>query len=127
MKLWVITTRNESDNLFEYELRQPLYRQITGSYFVINYTPALFAEYSNNPLFIDEFGREAKRGKVYGSEVTPVIDLLFERHRRGAVTHITSNFLLETLSSDEMYGKMLGDRFREMFNFIELKGSSRRK
>lgn len=128
-KTLIMTAYTEMLNylIVKYMLQQPLYRQITASYFAINYSAALFAEYSSGPLFIDEFGRESKRGKVYGTEVTPIIDLLFERHRKGAITHITSNFLLKTLSEDEMYGKMLGDRFREMFNFIKLDGDSRRK
>lgn len=128
-KTIIMTAYTEMINFLigKYELRQPLYRQITASYFVSNYSPALFADYSASPLLIDEFGREAKTAKVYGTEVTPIIDLLFERHRRNAITHITSNFMLETLSGENMYGDMLGDRFNEMFNFITLQGNSRRK
>ena len=78
----------------------------------------------HTPLVIDEIGREPKVAKDYGNESTPMIDLLFERHRKGTITHATGNFTLESLS--EMYGKMLGDRLKQMFNFIKLNGSSRR-
>lgn len=78
------------------------------------------------PLIIDEIGREPKSAKEYGNESTPLIELLLERHRRGVMTHATGNFRPETLAGEQMYGPMLGDRLRQMFNFIELKGDSRR-
>lgn len=78
------------------------------------------------PLVIDEIGREPKVAKEYGNESTPLIELLHERHRRGVTTHATGNFRPETLAREEMYGPMLGDRLGQMFNFIELKGGSRR-
>lgn len=82
---------------------------------------------STYPLLIDEFGREPKIGKIYGSEVSPIIDLLFERYNRGSITHITSNFKLKTLESDQFYGAMCGSRMSQMFEFIEMKGHDRRK
>lgn len=78
-------------------------------------------------MILDELGREAKVSKQWGNEALPVADVLFERHRKGLLTHITANFTLEDLSGDEMYGEMLGDRFKEMFNFIHMGGGSRRK
>ena len=77
-------------------------------------------------LFIDDFGRDSMRSKNYGTEVSPVADLLLERYDNGSITHGTGNRTIETLSSDDFYGPMLGDRFKQMFNFIEHKGSSRR-
>ncbi|GHU69577.1 hypothetical protein FACS189413_08700 [Bacteroidia bacterium] len=58
---------------------------------------------------------------------SPTIELLCERYDSGTWTLGTSNFTLETLSSENQYGKMTGDRIKAMFNFIELKGESRRK
>lgn len=78
------------------------------------------------PLVIDELGREPKTAKDYGNESAPLMDLLFERHRRGITTHATGNFKLETLAKEDMYGPMLGDRLKQMFNFITLPGESRR-
>ena len=83
--------------------------------------------FSRIPLVIDEFGREPKQVMDYGNLKSPIIELLCERYDNGTLTHGTSNFTLETLSSDNQYGKMTGDRIKSMINFIELKGESRRK
>lgn len=83
--------------------------------------------YSRMPLVIDEFGREQKQIMDFGNLRSPMIELLCERYDTGAWTHGTSNFTLDTLCSENQYGKMTGDRLKSMFNFIELKGDSRRK
>lgn len=79
------------------------------------------------PLIIDEFGRESKTVQNFGNILRPISELLSERSDTGAITHGTTNFTLSTLSSDDFYGGMIGDRLRTMFNFITLKGDSRRK
>lgn len=108
------------------QLRVSTYRYaIAADLFRVCADPMRFDEYSVGPLVIDELGREELVGKNYGTTVSPVIDLLFKRYEVGAPTHITSNFKLESLI--ENYGKMLGDRFREMFEFVEMSGNSRRK
>jgi len=84
------------------------------------------AAMAKRTLFIDEFGRESMQSKTFGNDVSPVIELLMERYDNGAVTHGTGNVTLATLSGTEIYGPMLGDRFKQMFNFIEHKGTSRR-
>jgi hypothetical protein len=83
--------------------------------------------FSQRPLVIDEFGREPKQIMDFGNLRSPIIELLCERYDTGAWTHGVSNFTLETLSSENQYGQMTGDRLKSMFNFIELKGESRRK
>lgn len=83
--------------------------------------------FSQMPLIIDELGREPKQIMNYGNLRSPLVELLCERYDVGAWTHGTTNFTLETLSSDSFYGKMTGDRIKSMFNFLELKGGSRRK
>lgn len=83
--------------------------------------------FSRMPLVIDEFGREPKQVMEFGNLRSPMIELLCERYDSGAWTHGVSNFTLDTLSSENQYGKMTGDRLKSMFNFIELKGESRRK
>jgi ATPase subunit of ABC transporter with duplicated ATPase domains len=85
-----------------------------------------FKELCRVPMLIDELGRENVDGKHYGTEITPVIDLLFERWNYGAVTHITSNKMLETLSDDDHYGAMVGSRMADMFVFIKMDGDDRR-
>ena len=84
-------------------------------------------QYAKLPLIIDDFGREPKQIMVFGNLRSPLIELLSTRYDNAAWTHGTSNFTLDVLSSEKFYGKMLGDRFISMFNFIELKGDSRRK
>jgi DNA replication protein DnaC len=78
------------------------------------------------PLIIDEFGRESKTVQDYGNISRPISELLSLRSDAGTLTHGTSNFTLHTLSSEEFYGAMIGDRLKAMFNFITLQGESRR-
>jgi hypothetical protein len=78
------------------------------------------------PLIIDEFGRESKTVQDYGNIIRPLSELLSLRSDAGTLTHGTTNFILNTLSSDEFYGGMIGDRLKTMFNFITLQGESRR-
>jgi DNA replication protein DnaC len=82
--------------------------------------------FAKRPLIIDEFGRESKTVMDYGNVNRPVSELLSLRSDVGTLTHGTTNFTLATLSSDEFYGGMIGDRLKAMFNFITLKGESRR-
>lgn len=79
----------------------------------------------NSGLCIDELGRETKKAINYGTETTPVIDLLLERYSKGLPTFGTSNFSLQGLTDE--YGQVIGDRLRSMFNFVEMIGKSRRK
>jgi DNA replication protein DnaC len=90
---------------------------------IIKHSASAFAK---RPLIIDEFGRESKTVMDYGSISRPIAELLSLRSNIGTLTHGTTNFTLATLSSDEFYGGMIGDRLKEMFNFITLKGESRR-
>ena len=78
------------------------------------------------PLVIDEFGRESKTVQDYGNIMRPISELLSLRSDAGTLTHGTTNFTLETLSSEDFYGAMIGDRLKMMFNFITMKGESRR-
>ena len=78
------------------------------------------------PLIIDEFGRESKTVQDYGNIMRPISELLSLRSEAGTLTHGTTNFTLETLSSEDFYGAMIGDRLKMMFNFFTMKGESRR-
>ena len=81
---------------------------------------------SDQVLFLDELGREPKVIDKYKNEYTPIIDLLFERDRLGQSTIITSNYGLKVLSEPSMYGEVIGDRMKAMFDFVVVKGGSRR-
>ena len=76
------------------------------------------------PLIMDEIGRETQVVKDYGTDRQPIIEILTQRYRYNAWTFVTSNFTIETLG--ELYGGYIADRFKEMFNVIELTGKSRR-
>lgn len=82
--------------------------------------------FARKPLIIDEFGRESKTVQDYGNVSRPISELLSLRSDVGVITHGTTNFTFATLSSDEFYGGMIGDRLKVMFNFITLNGESRR-
>jgi DNA replication protein DnaC len=108
-------------------VQRPLLRFIKSSELRNSVKEKSVNDFSRMPLVIDELGREPKQIMDFGNLKSPMIELLCERYDRGAWTHGTSNFTLETLSSENQYGKMTGDRIKSMFNFIELKGDSRRK
>ncbi len=95
------------------ELQEQIVKQSTGVF-------------ARRPLIIDEFGRESKTIMDYGNISRPISELLSLRSDTGVVTHGTTNFTFATLSSDEFYGGMIGDRLKVMFNFITLNGESRR-
>jgi len=103
----------------------PLLRFIKSAELLKNLIEKSETDFSRKSLVIDEFGREPKQIMEYGNLKSPMIELLCERYDKGTLTHGTSNFTLDTLSGENQYGKMTGDRIKSMFNFIELKGESR--
>ena len=109
------------------QMRMPKYDFLTSSKLFNKVRQDGIEPFAVGAMIIDEIGRESKVAKVWGNESLPVVDVLFERHRRGVITHMTANFTLEDLKCDDMYGEMLGDRFEEMFNFIVMNGGIRRK
>ena len=94
--------------------------------------------YSNNfegkqahPIrcYIDDIATNREKVKHYGTEINVIEQLLSLRYnvfqRYGTLTHISSNKYPEELSAQ--YDERIIDRMKEMFNIIELEGSSRRK
>lgn len=76
-------------------------------------------------LIIDDVGTEPANVKVYGTESSPLTELLFARYDRRLWTVITSN-----LSDDDLrnrYGVRVTDRFNELFDKIYFSGYSYRK
>lgn len=78
-------------------------------------------------LIINDIGIESDLND-FGTHRNIVADLLFIRYREfqmsGKRTFCTSNFNINSLN--ERYGKKLADRFKEMFEYVELKGESKR-
>lgn len=83
--------------------------------------------YLQGIIIIDELGREQKEVNIWGTVIQPLSQILQERYDQGFPTFATANFHIETLSKEEYYGQMVGDRLRQMFNEITLNGESRRK
>jgi len=77
------------------------------------------------PLFLDELGKDEQVINDFGTKYNPVADTLVMRYDSNSLTLATSNFKQSSLQ--EIYGETLGDRFKEMFNFIQFSGDSRRK
>lgn len=75
-------------------------------------------------LAIDDMGTEPPTQKSWGNEVSPMTELITERHRRLRYTVITTN-LVETQKGDqiaERYGERLADRLRELCGKIKYGG-----
>lgn len=77
-------------------------------------------------IAFDELGREPMPTKYFGTELN-VMQYVFQcryEFRNEVLTHVTTN--LTTAEVQKNYGSYIADRINEMFNVIELKGSSRR-
>lgn len=75
----------------------------------------------------DELGREPIPSKYYIIEINIMQYVLQDRYilKDKVKTHVTTNLQLSAITS--LYGNHIADRAKEMFNFIEVKGKSRRK
>lgn len=76
-------------------------------------------------LYIDDVGTEPASVKVWGNEVSPLVDLLYHRYDRQLFTVITSN-LIGDEDIAERYGIRVADRFIEMFDLIGFENPSYR-
>lgn len=86
---------------------------------------------SGNPItcYIDDIAAANENVKHYGTDYNVIQQLLSIRYnvfsRFGKLTHATSNKYPVELH--EIYDERIIDRMKEMFNFIEIDGESRRK
>jgi predicted ATPase len=77
-------------------------------------------------ICINEFASNYD-AKIYGTDVNEIMDSFYMKRYEvfqqfGKLTHATSNFDIQDISN--MFRIELVDRFKEMFNIIELKGKS---
>ena len=75
----------------------------------------------------DELGSETKPTGRWGN-FENVMQYIFQRRydsRNNQFTHVTSNYTPEQIA--EYYGARIYDRFKEMFNFVALRGKTFRK
>ncbi len=75
-------------------------------------------------LIIDDVGIEATKVLNYGTEISPLAEVLFHRYDRRAVTIMTTNDNFEKLSAT--YGERIADRIREMASRVAYKEPSYR-
>jgi len=91
----------------------------------INDSSAFFQQHTG--LCLDDLGTEDIKTH-YGNRKNVIGDLIEKRYEKkatGTYLHATTNLTSEQLK--EFYGARVISRMREIFNFIELKGSDRRK
>lgn len=89
---------------------------------------SIYEKYSTGSIHFEDLGAERKLNH-FGNNIDIMSDLIQLRYnksrRTNCKTHISTN-----LSIDEVrkrYGERFYDRMFEMFNFIELSGTTRRK
>jgi hypothetical protein len=82
-------------------------------------------QFTRRPMLFDDFGREQKEINDYGTVYKPMVDITFLRYDHGTWTFGTSQRNIKSFY--EIYGGVIVDRMRAMFNEFELTGNSRRK
>lgn len=99
--------------------------------FVFNIKEDSSGAKSHNPkhILINEFGQQYDI-KTYGTDINQLFEsFMMKRYdifqQRKKVTHFTTNYGANEL--ENLFHPKLVDRFKEMFNIIELKGTSFRK
>ena len=75
-------------------------------------------------LHIDDVGTEPASVKVWGNEVSPLVEVLYSRYDAMLYTVITSNLSDEDIMP--RYGNRIYDRFMEMFAFLPFENKSYR-
>jgi DNA replication protein DnaC len=76
-------------------------------------------------LGIDDLGTEPVDVKVYGTEVSPIIEALHDRYDRRAVTVISTNENLDRIR--QRYGERIHDRIIEQYSIVPFNFNSFRK
>lgn len=86
------------------------------------------ANYHHGSWMFDDLGNEPGAVKSYGNEVQVMERLLVARYQRFTdglcITHVTSNDKPDEIEGK--YGTRFYDRAKEMFNFVYLRGNTKR-
>jgi DNA replication protein DnaC len=109
---------------FEHGVKSLLFKEISCGSFVNLYMLAStsntmsmdLSSYYKGRLYIDDLGFE----QLCFNKYELLEQLLFERHRAGSLTFVTTN--LTPIQIVQRYGERIGSRLNEMFNIIEWKG-----
>ena len=75
-------------------------------------------------VHIDDVGTEPASVKVWGNEVSPIVELIYRRYDRLLCTIITSN--LDDAEILKRYGPRVSDRLHETFDFLAYDNKSYR-
>lgn len=73
-------------------------------------------------LIIDEMGLEPATAKIYGTEVTPIADVLAHRYNEMLPTIITTNLNDDAIRAK--YGVRIADRLREICGRLVYRNAS---
>ena len=76
-------------------------------------------------LIIDDMGCEPVAVKNWGTEITPLTDILYRRYDGMMTTVVTTNFSKRDIRAN--YGARVADRFNEVFETIGYTNESYRK
>lgn len=86
---------------------------------------ARFQQLKNTELLhIDDVGTEPTNVKVWGNELSPLVEILYARYDKQLYTVITSNLYKEDIL--KRYGIRIEDRLKEMFDFLAFENKSYR-
>tara|TARA_Y100000310_G_C20445720_1_gene698305 strand:- start:177 stop:758 length:582 start_codon:yes stop_codon:yes gene_type:complete len=84
---------------------------------------------SKSIVYFDDLGLEEVNVKMFGNSANVMSEILMDRYenfkRHGVLTYASSN--LTPKQFEDIYGIRMRDRFREMFNVINVKGDSFRR
>jgi GTPase SAR1 family protein len=102
---------------------------------IINNKGIIPGMWLDHDLYFDDFGLDGDRLLVYGTEVKPGSELIFNRYakwkkekeysKKPQLTFLTTNFTPETL--EQVVGVRVWDRITEMCNVVLITGESLRK
>ncbi len=76
-------------------------------------------------LMVDDMGCEPSSVKNYGTQLTPIADLIYRRYDAQLPTVITTNLSLRGIR--DLYGERVADRMREQFEMLGYTEKSFRK
>ena len=85
-----------------------------------------FDEIKKCPLLaIDDFGIEPVYINVFGTDISPISELLYHRYQNRLTTIITTNLAVEDIR--KRYGDRIADRFNEMMHCVLFANQSYRQ
>lgn len=101
-------------------------QEIVSEFNASSHREIVIQKYIKGLIMFDDLGSEIE-GSNYGKEdiFIRILEMRYNQFiEKGTKTHITSNYNFNQLK--KRYGERVYDRLKEMFNFLELTGESRR-